>query len=71
MYAGGNVLLEPGGILTLSLDCTQEDGEEVATNTQQLRDAVRARQKTLNNTVNQLIEYRWQRHTENCSELPS
>ena len=47
MYAGGNVLFEPGGILTLSLDCTQEDGEEVATNTQQLRDAVRARQKTL------------------------
>ena len=47
MYAEGGVLFEPGGILTLSLDCTQDDGEEAASNAQQLRDAVRARQRTL------------------------
>lgn len=47
MYAEGATLFAPGGILTLNLDLTQDGGEEVASNAQQLRDAVRARQRTL------------------------
>tara|TARA_X000001036_G_scaffold162550_1_gene154197 strand:- start:1184 stop:2191 length:1008 start_codon:yes stop_codon:yes gene_type:complete len=44
---GEFVYFVPGGILTLAFDCTQHGGVEAATNAQQLRDALWARQRVL------------------------